>query len=222
MRLIRNVRYSRVAILAGIMILGLMGFLFWSSAPGPGMSGGGLAESPHLSQQRQQPPAKSGPSRTTGDADVLPPVVGRPGEVVNRKGLVPKPTPHRPYDPSLQPGVPLGAWSKYLEDPYYHLPVRSIPDTRPRGCPRDDAVFAWADHPEADLKGVPSVSVIICFRNESATMLSATVATVLERTPVALLDRIVLVDDNGPETGFRDVPIGDATPEQLELMDPRL
>jgi len=67
----------------------------------------------------------------------------------------------------------------------WHL-ARDVPDTRSSGCKRGD--FA------GDL---PTVSIVICHRNESSVLLERTVHTIFKRTAESLLDKIVLVDDNG-------------------------
>jgi len=64
--------------------------------------------------------------------------------------------------------------------------AREVPDTRHYLCKK--RVYE---------ESLPTVSIVICFRNESSLLLGRTVHTVLRRTPEDLLDSIVLVDDNG-------------------------
>jgi len=64
--------------------------------------------------------------------------------------------------------------------------VRDVPDTRLPGC--EDQQFS---------NDLPTVSIVICFRNESVTILQRTVWSIFRRTSDDLLKQIILVDDDG-------------------------
>ncbi|GMT21051.1 hypothetical protein PFISCL1PPCAC_12348 [Pristionchus fissidentatus] len=66
---------------------------------------------------------------------------------------------------------------------------RRIPDTRHKNCPA---------HFESNL---PRASIIICFFNESPTVLVRMITSILTRTPVSLIEEILLIDDSSEMTG---------------------
>lgn len=74
------------------------------------------------------------------------------------------------------------AFNQYASD------LISIHRTLPTGIDEECRTEKYSDN-------LPDTSVIICFHNEAWSVLLRTVHSVLERTPAALLNEIILVDD---------------------------
>ncbi|CAI4231476.1 unnamed protein product [Auanema sp. JU1783] len=63
---------------------------------------------------------------------------------------------------------------------------RKIPDSRNQLCPRNFG----------STTGLPKVSIIICYFNESPSVLIRMINSILDRTPIELIQEILLVDDS--------------------------
>jgi len=82
--------------------------------------------------------------------------------------------------------------------------VRDVPDTRHPECSN----MRFSDD-------LPTVSIVICFRNESASVLQRTVWSVFRRTPDDLLKHIILVDDNGDLDALDPYSMNDKAMKEL-------
>eukprot|EP00042_Codosiga_hollandica_P035766 m.267804 g.267804 ORF g.267804 m.267804 type:complete len:689 (-) comp54719_c0_seq5:99-2165(-) len=71
---------------------------------------------------------------------------------------------------------------------------RTIPDARSSSC--QEKTYRIED--------LPSASIIICFVDEAWSTLMRTIRSVINRTPLALLTEIILVDDGSQEPWLRE------------------
>lgn len=83
-----------------------------------------------------------------------------------------------------QPGMKNEGWLASLEKKPSQLPLEGSLTLFPRRC--------LQQHPTS---GLPTASIILCFHDEAWPTLLRTVHSILDTTPRALLQEIILVDD---------------------------